>query len=52
VVVVVVVVLCSFLWFEDKVFLCSPSIHRTCSVDQAGHELTEIHLPLPPKSLD
>jgi hypothetical protein len=33
--------------FQDRVSLCSPSCPRTHSVNQAGLELTEIHLPLP-----
>jgi hypothetical protein len=32
---------------QDRVSLCSSGCSRTCSVDQAGLKLTEIHLPLP-----
>jgi hypothetical protein len=32
------------------VFLCSPGCPGTCSVDQVGLELKEIHLPLFPPS--
>lgn len=35
--------------FQDKVPLCSLGCPRAHSVDQAGLELTEIHLPLPPE---
>jgi hypothetical protein len=35
--------------FQDRVSLCSPGCPGTHSVDQAGLELTEIHLPLPPE---
>ena len=38
-----------FLFFQDRVSLCSPGCPGTRSVDQAGLELTEIHLPLPPE---
>jgi hypothetical protein len=31
-----------FLFFWDRVSLCSPSCPRTCSVDQAGPKLTDI----------
>jgi hypothetical protein len=40
------------LFFEDKVFLCSPGCLGTHSEDQAGLELSEIFLPLPPKCWD
>jgi hypothetical protein len=33
---------------RDRVSLCNPGSPETHSVDQAGFELTEIHLPLPP----
>jgi hypothetical protein len=36
----------------EMVSLCSPGCPGTCSVDQAGFRLTEIHLPLPPKCWD
>jgi hypothetical protein len=36
-----------FLWF-----LCVALAILACSVEQAGLELTEIHLPLPPESWD
>ena len=36
----------SLLCFRDRVSLCSPGCPGTHSVDQAGLELTEIHLPL------
>ena len=39
---------CCFV-FQDRVFLCSPGCPGTRSVDQAGLELTEICLPLPPR---
>jgi hypothetical protein len=35
--------------FQDRVSLFSPGFSGTCSVDQAGLELTELRLPLPPK---
>jgi hypothetical protein len=38
-----------FFSFQNRVSLCSPSCPGTCFVDQAGLELTEIHLPLPPE---
>ena len=39
--------------FPDKVSLCNnPDCPGSCFVDQAGHILTEIPLPLPPKSWD
>lgn len=38
--------------FQDKVPLCSLGCSRAHSVDQAGLELTEIHLPLPPQRWD
>ena len=38
--------------FWNRVSLCSPSYARTISVDQAGLELTEICLPLPPEGWD
>ena len=38
-----------FFFFWDRVSLCSPDCPRTHSIDQAGFELIEIHLPLPPK---
>jgi hypothetical protein len=37
--------------FQDTVSLCSPGCPGTHSVDQAGLELTEIHLPLPPSQV-
>ena len=41
-----------FVWlvlvFRDRVSLCSLGCPGTRSVDQAGLELTKIHLPLPP----
>jgi hypothetical protein len=40
------------VWFslvsQDRVFLYSAVCPETLSVDQAGLELTEIHLPVPP----
>jgi hypothetical protein len=39
--------------FENRVSLCnSPDCPGTCSLDQAGLELTEISWPLPPKGFD
>ena len=35
--------------FLGKILLCISGSLRTRSVDQCGLELTEIHLPLPPK---
>lgn len=35
-----------FLLFWDKIFLCSLSCPKTCYVDQASFEFTEIHLPV------
>ena len=44
------ILLCFVLFcFQDRVSLCSPKCPGTHSVDQAGLELTEIHLPLPSK---
>jgi hypothetical protein len=37
---------------RHRVSLCSPGCPGTHSVDQAGLELTEIYLPLPPKCWD
>ena len=34
---------------EDRASLCSPGCPETHTVAQAGLELTDIHLPLPPK---
>jgi hypothetical protein len=34
---------------QDRISSCSPGCHGTHSVDQAGLELTELHLPLPPE---
>jgi hypothetical protein len=39
-----------FFIFRDRVSLCSPGCPGTHSVDQAGLELTEMHLPLPPSA--
>ena len=41
------------LFFETE-FLCSTALifSETCFIDQAGLELTEIYLPLPPKCWD
>jgi len=36
------------LVFQDRVSLCRSNYAQTSSVDQAGLELTEVHLPLPP----
>ena len=44
-----VVVICYFV-FQDRISLYIPSYLRTSSVDQAGLEVTKIHLPLPPKA--
>ena len=38
--------------FPDRISLCSPGCPETHSVDQAGLELTEIHMPLPLKCWD
>ena len=38
--------------FQDRVSLCSPGYSGTHIVDQAGLELIEIHLPLPPDCWD
>jgi hypothetical protein len=40
-----------FVVFQDGVSLCSPGCPGTCSVDQAGLELTEICLLLPSECL-
>ena len=40
------------LSFQDRVFLYSLGCPGTCSVDQAGLKLAEIHLSLPPKCSD
>ena len=39
-------------WLFETVSLCSPGCFGTHHVDQAGLELTEIDLPLPPKCWD
>jgi hypothetical protein len=39
-------------FFRDRVSLCSSGCPGTHFVDQAGLELREIHLPLPPKCWD
>ena len=56
-------ILCVWIWlfclfvgwlvvvFQDRVSLCSPGFPGH-SVNQVGLELTEIHLPLPPKCWD
>jgi hypothetical protein len=48
------VIFCCCCWFLvsfwDRVSLCSPGWPGTCFVDQAGLELTEICLPLPPQN--
>ena len=36
---------------QDRVSQCCPGCPETCSVDQAGLELTGIHVPLPPECL-
>jgi hypothetical protein len=41
-----------YLVFQDKVSLCSPDCPGTPSVEQAGLELTELHLSPPPESWD
>ena len=38
-----------YFWFLERVSLCTSGCPGTCSVDHAALELTEIHLPLPPK---
>jgi hypothetical protein len=43
---------CLFVCLETDFSLCSPSCPGPCSVDQAGLELTEICLPLPPECWD
>jgi hypothetical protein len=43
---------CSVFVFRDRVSLHSLGCPRTCSVDQAGLRLTEIHWPLPHKHED
>ena len=48
----VLMVFCLVLFSQDRVPPCSPCCPETHSVDQAGHKLTETHLPLPPKYLD
>ena len=40
-----------FLFFETESYYCRVDWPRTCYVDQAGLEITEIHLPLLPKGL-
>lgn len=37
--------------FQDRVSLCSPGCPETCFINQAGLELAEILLLLPPKVL-
>lgn len=37
------------MFFLDRVFLCNPGFLGTCSVYQAGLELTEICLSLAPE---
>ena len=41
-----------FYLFEDRVLLGSFSRPGTCYIDEVGLKLTELHLPLPPESLD
>ena len=38
--------------FQDRISLCTVGCPGTPSVDQTSFELTEIHLPLPPKYWD
>ena len=38
-----------FFFFRGRVSLCIPDCLGIHSVDQAGHELIEIHLPLSPE---
>jgi hypothetical protein len=38
----------SFVIILGRVSLCSPGCPGTCSVEQAGFQLTESQLPLPP----
>ena len=38
--------------FRDRLSLCSPGCPGTCLIDQAGLQLTEIYLPLPPECWD
>jgi hypothetical protein len=40
------------LFLPDRVSLCSPGSPGTCSVDQAGFKLGEIHIPLPQECWD
>jgi hypothetical protein len=40
------------LLFQDRLSLCSPGCPGTHSVNQAGLELAETHLPLPPECWD
>ena len=40
------------LVFQDRFSLCSLGCPETLCVDQAGLELKEIHLPLPPEYWD
>jgi hypothetical protein len=49
--VTVCLLVCLFV-FQDWVSQCSPGSPGTHSVDQAGLELIEICLPLPPKCWD
>jgi hypothetical protein len=47
VVLFVVIVVLPFVFVRDRISLCSPGCHGTCSVDQAGLEFIEIQPPLP-----
>lgn len=42
----------SFVGFQNRASPCSSCCTGNHSVDQAGRELPEIHLPLPPKCWD
>lgn len=42
----------SLYFIGDRVFLCNLDCPGTHLVDQVGLELTEIHLPLPPRGLN
>ena len=46
------VLFCFIFVFWNRIPLCSPGCHGTGFVAQAGPEVTEIHLPLPPECWD
>ena len=47
-----ILIVVSVFIFQDRVSLCVPGRLRTCSVDQASLECTEILLLMPPECWD